>query len=97
VEPDPPIHPMERHVPGRPFMRCQVHLPEGPARRVRSRTFDHPFALIGHDKRAPPFSELEGPARQVPVWRDVLVTSAVQCWIIRSLSPGTEVPRGKRG
>jgi len=54
-------------------MRCQVHLPEGPARRVRSRTFDHLFAFTGHDKRAPPtfaksFSAgpaSEGPACQV--------------------------------
>jgi hypothetical protein len=65
AEPEPLIHPMEGHVPGRPFMRCQVHLPEGPARRVRSRTFDHPFAFTGHDKRAPPNHFSEGPACQV--------------------------------
>ncbi|GIX01396.1 MAG: hypothetical protein KatS3mg112_0333 [Thermogutta sp.] len=35
--------------------------------------------------------------RSVFFRRDVLVGSAVRRWIIRCLSAGTEVPRGKRG
>ena len=80
----------------------------GPRRHARFGSFDNPFSLTGHDRRAPPKRFPEGPARHVRFFRrdplvgsafrrDLLVRSAVQCLIIHSRSPGTEVPRQKRG
>ena len=56
---------------------CQVRCLEGRARRVRLLTFDHPFRFAGHDERAPP-----------RLWRDALVASAAQRWIIHPDSSG---------
>gem|GEM_PF-2148607 len=87
---------------------CQVRIPEGPACRVR---FSRRDVLVTSAVQLSMINSLCPGTTSVPLRtisrrdlpvravfrRDPPVGSAVQRWIVHSVLPGTEVPRGKRG
>src|SRR5690606_37295679 len=70
---------------------------EGPACRVRSTPIDAPSPFTGHDKRAPPNRISEGRACHVRIFGGTCLSRPLVDVVIHRLSPGTEVPRPKRG